>query len=232
MPIQAVEPRRLYRQIADQLLGLIAAGEYRPGDRLPPERTLSEQLRVSRSSVREALIAMEVEGRVEIRVGAGVFVVDQPAPVVPSTEVGPFELLQARLLVEPQAAALAARHATAEQRDRMARAWNDMAACEASNDLTGLAHDRQFHVVIGEASGNSALALMVQTLWEQRVGPLYVTLERHFHSGPIWEKAQDEHRAILDAIVARQPGAARRAMRRHIRNAERRFAGNWAQEET
>ncbi len=232
MPIQAVEPRRLYRQIADQLLGLIAAGEYRPGDRLPPERTLSEQLRVSRSSVREALIAMEVEGRVEIRVGAGVFVVDQPAPVAPATEVGPFELLQARLLVEPQAAALAARHATADQRERMARAWNDMEGCEASNDLTGLAHDRQFHVVIGEASGNSALALMVQTLWEQRVGPLYVTLERHFHSGPIWEKAQDEHRAILDAITGRQPGAARRAMRRHIRNAERRFAGNWAQEET
>lgn len=228
MPIQAVEPRRLYRQIADQLLGLIAAGEYRAGDRLPPERTLSEQLHVSRSSLREALIAMEIEGWVEIRVGAGVFVRDQPAPAAPATEVGPFELLQARLLVEPQAAALAARCATAEQLGRMARAWHDMEDCEPSNELTGLAHDRQFHVCIGEASGNAALALMVQTLWEQRVGPLYVALERHFHSGPIWEKAQGEHRDILDAITRRQPGAARRAMRRHIRNAELRFAGAWA----
>ncbi len=228
MPIQAVETRRLYRQIADQLLGLIAAGEYRPGDRLPPERALSEQLRVSRSSVREALIAMEIEGRVEIRVGAGVFVLDQPAPAAPITEVGPFELLQARLLVEPQAAALAALHATPEQLELITQAWDDMEACEPSNELTGLAHDRRFHVCIGEASGNSALALMVQTLWEQRVGPLYVTLERHFHSGPIWEKAQGEHREILDAITGRNPGAARRAMRRHIRHAEQRFTGAWA----
>jgi DNA-binding FadR family transcriptional regulator len=74
MPIESVESRRLYRQIADQINRLIEAGEYKPGERLPAERILATQLRVSRPTVREALIALEVEGRVDIRGGTGVFV--------------------------------------------------------------------------------------------------------------------------------------------------------------
>ena len=74
MPIQAIESQRLYRQIAAQLSALIAAGEFPEGTRLPSERDLAEQLGVSRPSVREALIALEVQGKVEVRVGAGVFV--------------------------------------------------------------------------------------------------------------------------------------------------------------
>src|ERR1051325_8124988 len=74
MPLQTVENRRLYRQIADQIAALIEQGEYGPGERLPPERDLAKQLGVSRPSVREALIALEVEGYVEVRVGSGVYV--------------------------------------------------------------------------------------------------------------------------------------------------------------
>src|SRR5712671_6895877 len=74
MPIQTIEPRRLYRQIADQLRSLIEHGEYKVGTRLPPERDLATQLGVSRPSVREALIALEVEGLVEVRMGSGVYV--------------------------------------------------------------------------------------------------------------------------------------------------------------
>ena len=72
MPLQTIEPRRLYRQIAEQLRGLIRAGEYPVGARLPPERDLAAQLGVSRPSVREALIALEVEGLVEVRMGSGI----------------------------------------------------------------------------------------------------------------------------------------------------------------
>ena len=72
MPIQTIEPRRLYRQIADQVRGLIERGEYEVGSRLPPERDLALQLGVSRPSVREALIALEVEGLVEVRMGSGI----------------------------------------------------------------------------------------------------------------------------------------------------------------
>src|SRR5437867_10072706 len=74
MPLTSIEPRRLYRQIAEQIRGLIRSGEYLPGARLPPERDLAKQLGVSRPSVREALIALEVEGLVEVRIGSGIYV--------------------------------------------------------------------------------------------------------------------------------------------------------------
>src|SRR6266852_3886734 len=99
MPLQAVENRRLYRQIADQIAALIEKGEYGAGQRLPPERDLAKQLGVSRPSVREALIALEVEGYVEVRVGSGVYV-RGPIPAVRAeplpADSGPFELIKAR----------------------------------------------------------------------------------------------------------------------------------------
>src|SRR4051812_33766107 len=117
MPIQTIGSDRLYRKIARQLSELIAAGEFKNGQRLPSERELAEQLGVSRPSVREALIALEIEGKVEVRVGSGVFVTEgKPhrlaiASTVPQGE-GPFELLQARITVEGEVAALAAANPT------------------------------------------------------------------------------------------------------------------------
>src|SRR5664279_2517815 len=76
MPFQSIEPRRLYRQIADQIRTLIRSGEFPAGARLPPERDLAKQLGVSRPSVREALIALEVEGLVEVRIGSGIYILN------------------------------------------------------------------------------------------------------------------------------------------------------------
>ncbi len=114
MPFQSIEPRRLYRQIADQIRTLIAAGEFAAGARLPPERDLARQLGVSRPSVREALIALEVEGLVEVRIGSGIYVLGangraQEASV--EAEAGPFELLRARYFIESECAAQAAKAA-------------------------------------------------------------------------------------------------------------------------
>src|SRR5258705_10923586 len=103
MPIQTIEPRRLYRQIADQLRGLVERGEYAVGSRLPTERELADMLGVSRPTVREALIALEVEGRLRIRVGSGIYVnAQQPieAGPAPTPIEGPFEVLRARAFVE------------------------------------------------------------------------------------------------------------------------------------
>src|SRR5690349_24165130 len=116
MPLQAVDSRRLYRQIADQIAALIERGEYAVGARLPPERDLAKQLGVSRPSVREALIALEVEGYVEVRVGSGVYVqgscaASKAAETLPE-DSGPFELIKARWLIEAECAALAAKHGT------------------------------------------------------------------------------------------------------------------------
>lgn len=230
MPIESIDSRRLYRQIADQLYQLIESGEYRAGDRLPAERALAQQLKVSRPSVREALIALEVEGVVEIRGGAGVFVVDRAAQPIAEKESitipGPFEVLMARDLIEPEVASLAAKHATAEQVKALAVAFGEMACCSAS-DPARVEYDRQFHFLLGEACANSALALMLHTLWGPRTDPLYIKLEDHFHTESIWQNAILEHREILEAIRAHDPKAAREAMRKHIRRAEKRFASNW-----
>src|SRR3569833_1900646 len=102
MPLQTLEPQRLYRQIAGQLRTLMSKGEFKPGARLPAERDLAKQLGVRRPSVREALLALEVEGWVEVRTGAGVFVLERskkPSVTrksVPEDEWGPLEVIRAR----------------------------------------------------------------------------------------------------------------------------------------
>src|SRR6187397_1893441 len=116
MPFHSIEPRRLYRQIADQIRTLIKSGEFPAGARLPPERDLAKQLGVSRPSVREALIALEVEGLVEVRIGSGIYVLRRGRDAAPAVDVehagaGPFELLRARYVIETECAALAARSA-------------------------------------------------------------------------------------------------------------------------
>jgi len=226
MPIQAVEPRRLYRQIADQIAKLIRRGEYKPGARLPPERDLAKKLGVSRPSVREALIALEVEGFVEVRIGSGVYVADARKmaarrPVLPP-DSGPFELIDARRLVESECAALAARHTSTAQIRQMKAALASMSR-DRRRYVVPLDGDHLFHLRIAEASGNSALALVVRTLWAQRTGPLFLQLEHHFDTPALWSAAIDEHQAVLAAIEAHDPAAARAAMRRHLLHAGSRF---------
>src|SRR6476661_8208281 len=230
MPLHAVENRRLYRQIADQIARLIERGEYRPGDRLPPERDLARQLGVSRPSVREALIALEVEGYVEVRIGSGVYVVERAAraaSVEPLAEdSGPFELIKARWLIEAECAALAAKSATRAQLRAIEEALDQMEA-ERERGVMPLDADYAFHLRIAEASGNSALVLVVKTLWSQRTGPLFLRLEHHFDTPALWSVAIREHREIVAAISRHDPTAARTAMRRHMNHAARRFSSSW-----
>src|SRR3954471_14062801 len=229
MPLHAVENRRLYRQIADQIARLIERGEYGPGKRLPPERDLARQLGVSRPSVREALIALEVEGYVEVRVGSGVYVVG-PRPEALAAELtsdsGPFELIKARWLIEAECAALAAKSATKAQVRAMEEALETMES-EKNRGQMPLAADRLFHTRIAESSGNSALALVVRTLWDQRTGPLFLRLEHHFDTPALWTVAIREHREIVAAIARHDAAAARAAMRRHMNHAAKRFSTSW-----
>ena len=229
MPNSATDARRLYRHLADRLAQQITAGEYMPGERLPAERELALQFGVSRPSVREALIALEVEGLVEVRGGAGVYVLNRgSAPRVPlaGPAPGPFDVIRARWILESESAALAASHATAEQLDRLKQALDDMRAAATHNAQT-LNADERFHTGIAEASGNSAMLMVTQQLWQVRRGPLYMQLESHFVGAPIWREAVAEHGEILDAIASRDARAARAAMRKHMKNAELRFASSW-----
>lgn len=233
MPLEAVEARRLYRQVADQLRSLIDSGEYAVGSRLPTERDLAEQIKVSRPTVREALIALEVEGRVRIRVGSGIYVIEPAgAPVlVPTAAVieGPFELLRAREFLESAIAEQAACVATKEDVARIDAALVAMENVEHPGEAS-MVHDRAFHVAIAGSLGNAVLVRVVGELFDQRLNPYFAQLAHYFENPGTWRAALSEHRAVRDAIAARQPKAACDAMRRHLARSQERFAQNFGAE--
>jgi GntR family transcriptional repressor for pyruvate dehydrogenase complex len=231
MPIQPIAPRRLYRQIADQLRSLIRAGEFTVGSRLPPERDLAQQLGVSRPSVREALIALEVEGLVEVRMGSGIFVIaHEPAASAPQlgAAFGPFEIIRARQVVECELAALAAQHMTPADvdglRETLALMTDDVAA--GRPPVHG---DRLFHLRIAAAADNGPLLRTVTELFDERNNPLLEQLGQHFETEPTWRQALAEHGAVIAAIAAGDAAAARQAMRAHLQGSHDRFAGTWPQ---
>jgi DNA-binding FadR family transcriptional regulator len=237
MPIHVVEPRRLYRQIADQIGALIASGEFAPGKRLPPERNLAQLLGVSRPSVREALIALEIAGLVDVRVGSGIYVREAAAhpASVPSAgeseepDPGPFELLRARRLIEGEIAALAAKFA--KEPDivaiRETIAWMVQ---ENERNAPTQEGDREFHLRIAEASGNSALALVVRGLWDQRYRPMYTKIEQHFSTPALRAQSLSDHGSIFNAIERHDARGARAAMHRHLDRVYKEFSKSWKHE--
>jgi DNA-binding FadR family transcriptional regulator len=234
MPLTSIEPRRLYRQIAEQIRGLITSGEYTAGARLPPERDLAKQLRVSRPSVREALIALEVEGLVEVRVGSGIYV------RFPGTggngfghahgsvvqQSGPFELIGARRAIEGECAALAAKNGKRQQITAIGDALAQMRD-DAKKLAQPIEADRLFHLRVAEATNNGALVQVVKSLWEERGSPLFTRLEHHFDTPKLWAKAIGEHEAVLEAIRSRDPDDARASMHAHLDGAAKRFSKSW-----
>jgi GntR family transcriptional repressor for pyruvate dehydrogenase complex len=216
MPFEPIEPRRLFRRIAEQLAAMIARGDLPPGSRLPGERDLATRLNVSRPSLREALIALELEGLVEVRGGSGVYV-RAPAPKPPGAAAdapGPFDVLEARAVVEPECAALAARR-DAAARSAVAEAFARFAASRAAG-LSDDEADRAFHLAIAEVSGNAALARLVALLWRDQGAPLASRLTDLSVSPARRRDNLAEHAAIAEAIAAGHSTAARAAMRRHL----------------
>ncbi len=217
-PDQGDRPPRLYMQVAEQLIDLIRKGTPAAGERLPSERDLAEDYGVSRPTIREAMIALEIAGLVEIRLGSGVYVLPRagvPELISVDQGPGPFEILEARKLVEGEVCALAAGRISTQQLKELAKLLKEMAKENLREDMTEAA-DQRFHCLIAEASGNSALAATVQWLWHLRNDSIIST---RFHSRLREEGSRPiiaDHRAILEALQARDPAAARRAMARHL----------------
>ena len=229
MPLTSIEPSRLYRQIAEQLRALIVAGEYAPGTRLPPERDLAQQLGVSRPSVREALIALEVAGYVDIRIGSGIYA-RRPDSIDVGTalqqEDGPLELTRARGVIEPQVAALAARNIKRGQLEGLRAAIAEMEVEAAAGNIP-IEGDRLFHVRIAEAAGNGVLVSVVRQLFDGRTSPLFSKLAAYFENPKSWAAAIAEHRRVLAALEARDPDAAALAMQSHMQLSYKRFTAGW-----
>lgn len=227
MPIEAIEPRRLYRQVADQLRQLIDSGEYPAGSRLPTERALADMLDVSRPTVREALIVLEVEGRIRIRVGSGIYVTSGAQPPLPpvfadSPIHGPFEILRARNFIESAVAEEAARHATPGDVARLDAVLQLVPDALREGDQF-LALDRRFHLAVAAILDNSVLEHSVGELFDLRINPYFERLARHTEDDRSRSAALAEHVAIRDAIAARDAIGARAAMHRHLDNSRTRF---------
>lgn len=209
--------RKLYQQVAAAVADAIQRGEFRPGQRIPSERELAEEHGVSRPTIREAMIALEVTGLVRSRHGSGIFVVDNPPADAPTIglDIGAFELTEARRLFEAEAAALAAVSITD---DEIAALENLIGAMERENQehVSGEHADREFHVTIARATRNSAVVDVVESLWDARYrSPLCKhMLERARNVGV--QPRIDEHIVILNALRDRDPKAARTAMRDHL----------------
>lgn len=208
---------RLYQQVAEQLAAAIAAGDYPPGTRLPAERKLAERFEVSRPTVREAIIALELAECVEVKGGSGVYVVDAEAGSFKAgdSDIGPFEILQARIMFEGEAAGLAARQMSEEELEGLERILQEMIAENATEAYAEVA-DEKFHLHIARGTHNDAVVSVCEHLWQLRnsssVSARILEKVRQVGSRPRIE----EHRRILDALKRRDADAARSAMRDHL----------------
>ena len=224
---------RTYQRLAARIAGLITEGEFKAGDRLPSERALADRFGVSRTLVREAIIVLEIQGNVEVRGGSGIYICAPSPGAVPAASAytlspgpGPFELLRARSLIESEIASVAAENRKDSDIDRIYAAlaamrehMQDKAANEAA--------DRLFHLRIAESTGNSVLLQMVTALWDHTKAPIWSQMEAHFHTPELRRASQDDHQRVFNALLERDPAAARAAMRGHIDRVIAEFAQAW-----
>lgn len=212
---------RRYPEVAAELRQMIGDKGLPVDSKLPAERILSESLEVSRSLLREALIMLEVQGIVEVRQGSGVYILKLPETgqmAEPDNDFGPFELLQARQILESSIAEVAA---CMVNKSDIAEMQQLLRKEKASFDNEALCHehDKQFHYCVARASQNTLLLESVVTLWEHREkSPMWQQLLRRIANHDYRSKWFDDHNVILAALKRKDPIAARHAMWQHLEN--------------
>lgn len=215
--------RRLYQQVADKVRLLMQNGDFAVGSRLPAERDLAQQLGVSRPSLREALIALEIEGSVEIRMGSGIYVVND-GRATRSNGMGesPVELMQARTVLEGEVIVMAAARITPEGLEAI-RETVAVMRDEIDAGRNPIEQDRAFHLAIAALADNGVLSRLVADLFDERHSPLFARFRNRFESQETWGLALAEHEAILAALESRDPLLAQSLMRIHLEQSRRRW---------
>ncbi len=218
-----IQVQRLYLQIFKKISGMINSGDFLPGERLPSERALAEQFNVSRPPLREAIIALEVMGLVEVKPGSGVYVC-QPTEAdqetlsrEPEDLPGPFEILESRMLFEADASYLAAKRISNNELQLLSQLLNSLEQFnEAGNAEAAEKVDQQFHMVIADACRNSAISSTIRWLWELRNrSEISAQFHRTLRSEGSLPTIED-HRNILTALMQRDQNLARDAMKNHL----------------
>lgn len=222
--LEPIKSTRIYEEIIRQIKTLIAEGQLRSGDRLPPERDLAEKFGVSRASVREGLRALQSMGHIEIRAGEGTFVkeisvealIEPLALVILTQREAVAELFEARTILEPPIAALAARRASPEEIQEMEHILEEQAK-EIAAGKTGVRQDAAFHTAIASAAHNRSISRIVATLMDL----LVESREESLHIPGRPQRSHEDHRRILSAIRGGEEAGAREAMLNHVVAVER-----------
>ncbi|AIU71667.1 MULTISPECIES: transcriptional regulator ExuR [Hafniaceae] len=220
--MEFTEPRRLYQQLAAELKQRVESGVYPVGEKLPAERFIAEEMNVSRTVVREAIIMLEVEGYVEVRKGSGIHVISnqpktlvQPNRNIQFASAGPFELLQARQLIESNIAEFAATQVTKQDIVALMEIQEHARQEDRFRDSEW---DLKFHVQVALATQNSAMATIVEQMWSQRIhNPYWLKLHEHIDDVSI-ESWCEDHDKILKALMRKDPYGAKVAMWQHLEN--------------
>lgn len=223
MDLEMFESKRLYQKVAADLKQQITSQRYKVGDKLPAERLIAEEMNVSRTVVREAIIMLEVEGLVDVQKGSGIHVIAQEgqAPQHDSTldaallTAGPFELLQARQLLESNIAEFAATQVTKQDIMELLRIQEMARGEDRARDSEW---DKLFHIQVAKATQNSVLVLLIEQLWLHREhNPYWRKLHEHIDDKAI-DSWCDDHDQILKALIRKDSQAAKLAMWQHLEN--------------
>ncbi|MCG6122301.1 MAG: FCD domain-containing protein [Microvirga sp.] len=210
---------RRYRQIADALKDAILSGAFKAGDRLPTERELATRYSVSRNCVREALLALEIWGFVSIQVGSGVYVLGRDGSKAASPREArtakAAEVLEARLMFEPEVCATAAARAGPDDLARLHATHALMQEPSDDVEQAGFAY-REFHLGLVKASGNPIAVQLMRDIWRATQVEAWVALRAYLQRPELQTRWRDDHAAILEALEDRHRGRARAAMRAHI----------------
>ncbi|ACT60460.1 FadR/GntR family transcriptional regulator [Hirschia baltica] len=211
--------KRLYQTVANTLKSKIEAGEYEIGQRLSAERILAEEFNVSRPTIREAIIALEIMGLVEVKNGSGVHVISDRAnsDAANDLDIGPFEMMEARIYLESDIAELAATRIDDITLAKLEQLLVEMVQENANGNISDSeSADRQFHMMIANATQNSALVKMSEDLWAVRdSSPVVIEMLNRSREYGVQPMVED-HRNIFYNLKNRDPAGARKAMFDHL----------------
>jgi GntR family transcriptional repressor for pyruvate dehydrogenase complex len=210
-------------QVVNHVRSLIENGTLQPGDKLPPERELARDLKISRASLRTGIGYLAAMGVMKIRHGVGTFVADGPPDLGKASlsfmgalhGFQSWQMFEARIILESNLAALSAERSKEEHHALLAEEVAEMFAA-IENPPEYLIHDVLFHRIIAQASGNPILAAIMETVTSSMYDKRRKTVER---ATDLRESAE-MHREIYRAIRARKPADARRLMEQHLRMAQ------------
>lgn len=215
--MQSEQPR-LYQKLAKKIKKNMLS-QLEVGEKLPTEREIAKRYEVSRTIVREAIIMLELENLVEVKKGSGIYVKQKDNIATLSHQIGPFEHLQARQIVESNIAKLAAVQITKQDMIAIQEILEKEKEKILHSHISDNSSDAEFHLAIAQATQNSAFVEMVKSFWDWReTSPMWQKLNAYTYNIDSRKKWLKDHENIFSAIYQRKHDEAHDAMWQHIEN--------------